>query len=167
MAEQSLPPIIVMGVSGSGKTTIGVLLARRLGVRFVDGDDLHSARNKEWMGSGHALSDELRQPWLHAVGAVLEGADGGVVVACSALKRAYRDLLREHAPDLVTVFAQGGQELIHERMLQRDHEYMPASLLQTQFDDLEEPTADEAAITVDIGETPEQIVHRVIESLNR
>lgn len=167
MTEHSVPPIIVMGVSGSGKTTIGVLLARHLGVKFVDGDDLHSEENKERMGAGHALSDEQRQPWLRAVGAVLEQAGDGTVVACSALKRSYRDLLREHAPDLVTVFAQGDQALIHERMLHRDHEYMPASLLQTQFDDLEEPTADEAAITVDIARTPEEIVHRIIGNLNR
>lgn len=157
-----------MGVSGSGKTTIGVLLARRLGARFVDGDDLHSAENKEWMGAGHALSDERRQPWLHSIGTVLADAgDGGIVVACSALKRTYRDLLREHAPGLVTVFARGDKELIHERMLHRDHEYMPASLLQTQFDDLEEPTLDEVTITVDIAKTPEQIVHHIIENLNR
>lgn len=159
----SVPPIIVMGVQGCGKTTIGELLAARLGVPLVDGDSLHSTENKQWMASGQALSDAQRLPWLHEVGARLAlGAESGVVLACSALKRSYRDLLREHAPTMLTVFARGDIDLIHERITARQHEYMPASLLRTQFDDLEERAADEPGVTVDIANTPEQIVEQVI-----
>jgi gluconokinase len=158
-----IPPIIIMGVQGCGKTTIGELLAERLGVPLVDGDSLHSRANKEWMASGHALSDAQRLPWLHEVGDRLAlGAGSGVVVACSALKRSYRDLLREHAPTMLTVFARGDIDLIHDRITARQHEYMPPSLLRTQFDDLQEREPDEPGVTVDIAKTPQQIVERVI-----
>jgi len=161
--SHSIPPIIVMGVSGSGKSTIGGLLAKRLGVPHIDGDSLHSVANKEWMASGHALSDAQRLPWLHKVGERLALASGsGIVVACSALKRSYRDLLREHAPSMLTVFARGDMDLIYARITARRHEYMPPSLLRTQFDDLEERQADEPGVTVDIAMTPDQIVDRVI-----
>lgn len=163
MVSQSIPPIIVMGVQGSGKSTIGDLLAQRLSVPFIDGDSLHSAGNKEWMSSGYALSDEQRVPWLHEVGERLaSGAESGVVVACSALKRSYRDLLREHAPGMLTVFARGDIDLIHARITARRHEYMPPSLLQTQFDDLEQLQDDEPGLTVEITKTPEQIVEQIV-----
>jgi gluconokinase len=166
--SQAIPPIVVMGVQGSGKTTIGELLAERLGVPLVDGDSLHSTENKQRMASGHALSDAQRLPWLHEVGDRLAlGAGSGIVLACSALKRSYRDLLREHAPTMLTVYARGDLDLIHERITARHHEYMPVSLLQTQFDDLEERQADEAGVTVDIGQTPEQIVDRIIAAIAR
>ncbi len=161
--SRSIPPIIIMGVQGSGKTTIGELLARRLDVPLVDGDSLHSVENKRWMASGQALSDAQRLPWLHAVGERLASADGsGVVIACSALKRSYRDLLREHAPGMLTIFARGEVDLIHARIATRQHEYMPASLLATQFQDLEERGADEPGLTVDVARSPEEIVERVI-----
>ena len=163
MVSQSIPPIIVMGVQGSGKSTIGDLLAQRLNVPFIDGDSLHSAENKEWMSSGYALSDEQRVPWLHEVGERLaSGAESGVVLACSALKRSYRDLLREHAPRMLTVFARGDIDLIHARITARRHEYMPPSLLQTQFDDLEQLQDDEPGLTVEITKTPEQIVEQIV-----
>ena len=168
MESRPIPPIVIMGVQGSGKTTIGNLLAKRLGVPLIDGDSLHSSANKEWMASGRALSDAQRLPWLHEVGERLAiGAGSGIVVACSALKRSYRDLLREHAPTMLTVYARGDIDLIHERITARHHEYMPASLLQTQFDDLEERQADEAGVTVDIAQTPEQIVDQVIATIAR
>ncbi len=159
----SRPPIVVMGVQGSGKSTIGALLAARLGVPFIDGDNLHSAQNKEWMASGRALSDVQRLPWLQSVGeALATGAGSGVVVACSALKRNYRDLLREYAPAMFTVFAQGDIDLIRARIEARDHEFMPLSLLQTQFDDLEERQDDELGLTVDISKSPEDVVEAIV-----
>jgi gluconokinase len=161
-----IPPIVIMGVQGSGKTTIGDLLARRLGVPLVDGDSLHSAENKTWMASGRALSDAQRLPWLHEVGKRLAlGTGPGVVVACSALKHSYRDLLRQHAPTMLTVFARGDIDLIHARITARRHEYMPPSLLRTQFDDLEERQPDEPGVTVDIAKTPEQLVDRIIAAI--
>lgn len=163
MSSHRVPPVIIMGIQGSGKTTIGELLAQRLGVPFVDGDTLHSTKNKEWMASGRALSDAQRLPWLHAVGESLALANGsGIVVACSALKRSYRDLLREHAPRLLTVFAHGDIDLIQTRIAARRHDYMPPSLLPTQLEDLEEREDDEPGLTVDIEQTPEQIVERIM-----
>ena len=163
MASDPIPPIVIMGVQGSGKTTIGELLAQRLGVPLVDGDSLHSVENKKWMASGRALSDAQRLPWLHKVGERLAlGSGPGVVVACSALKLSYRDLLREHAPTMLTVFARGDIDLIHARITARRHEYMPPSLLSTQFDDLEERGGDEPGLTVDITNTPEQLVDRIM-----
>jgi gluconokinase len=166
MESHAIPPIVIMGVQGSGKTTIGKLLAKRLGVPLIDGDSLHSVANKEWMASGHALSDAQRLPWLHKVGERLAiGAGSGIVVACSALKRSYRDLLREHAPTMFTVFARGDMDLIYARITARRHEYMPPSLLRTQFDDLEERQADEPGVTVNIAKTPKKIVDQVIAAI--
>ena len=166
MASHPIPPIVIMGVQGSGKSTIGELLARRLGLTLIDGDSLHSTANKQWMASGRALSDAQRLPWLHEVGERLERGTGkGVVVACSALKRSYRDLLREHAPTMLTVYARGDLDLIQERIAKRQHEYMPPSLLRTQFDDLQERQDDEPGVTVDIAQTPDEIVDQVIAAI--
>jgi carbohydrate kinase (thermoresistant glucokinase family) len=163
MARRVVPPIIIMGVQGAGKSTIGRLLARQLGVPYIDGDSLHSAQNKEWMASGRALTDAQRLPWLHDVGEHLRaGAGDGVVVACSALKRSYRDLLREQAPTMLTVFASGDIDLIRARVTTRQHDYMPTSLLQTQLDDLEARQDDEPGLTVDIAQTPEDIVECIM-----
>jgi len=168
MKTHPIPPIVIMGVQGSGKSTIGARLASRLGVPFIDGDSLHPVANKEWMASGRALSDAQRQPWLHKVGECLASGTGtGIVVACSALKRSYRDVLRQQAPTLLTVFARGDLDLVDSRLSARKHEYMPRALLQTQFDDLEAPGLDEPGLTVDITSTPEQIVDQVITVIAR
>jgi gluconokinase len=168
MTSPSSPPILIMGVQGSGKSTIGALLAKRLGVPFADGDSLHSAQDKALMASGHPLSDAQRLPWLHQVGERLAlGAGPGIVVACSALKRSYRDLLRTHAPTMLTVFVDGDLDLVTSRVQARRHEYMPTSLLSTQFDDLEERSPDEPGVTVDIADSPAQIVDQIVGEVTR
>jgi len=149
-------PVVVMGVSGSGKTTVGAALADALGLRFVDGDALHPAANVAKMAAGIPLDDADRAPWLDAVGAVL--ADGPVVVACSALKRAYRDRLRAAAPGLQLVFLDGDRALLASRMAARPGHFMPASLLDSQLATLERPEPDEHALTADIARPAEEIV---------
>jgi len=153
-----------MGAQGSGKSTIGELLAKRMEVPFIDGDSLHPAENKVWMASGRALSDAQRLPWLHEVGEHL-ATGTGVVVACSALKRSYRDLLREHAPTMLTIYARGDLDLIQGRISARQHEYMPPSLLRTQFDDLEDRQDDEPGVTVDIAPSREEIVELIMKAI--
>jgi gluconokinase len=119
------------------------------------------------MASGRALSDAQRLPWLHEVGERLAvGAGTGVVVACSAFKRRYRDVLREHAPEMLTIFASGDSGLIHARIRVRLHEYMPPSLLPTQLDDLEARQDDEPGLTVDIANTPEEIVECIMTMIS-
>ncbi|TIH29946.1 gluconokinase [Subtercola vilae] len=148
-----------MGVSGSGKTTVGLALASALGVSFIDGDDLHPAANKAKMAAGTPLTDSDRQPWLAAVGQVLHGEPGrGPVVACSALKKAYRDALRSFAPDTVFLHLAGGSALIRARMVHREHHFMPAALLDSQLDTLEPLQTDERGCVLDTGQTPAAIV---------
>lgn len=153
-----------MGVSGSGKSTVGEALAQRLGIRFVDADDLHPPLNVANMSAGIPLTDADRAPWLDAVGEVL--ASGPVVVACSALKRAYRDRLRAAAPDLVLVYLRGSRELLESRMKGRTH-FMPASLLDSQLDTLEEPGSDEGAIVEDVVATVGELVDAIVTELEK
>ncbi|MDQ0642213.1 gluconokinase [Microbacterium murale] len=162
MNAGSTTSIVVMGVQGIGKSTIGKMLAERLGVRFVDGDELHSPQNVELMAAGTPLSDEDREPWLHAVGETLAAHADGVVVACSALRREYRDLIREHDPRVYFVEPWGPIELVRERVGSRTHEYMPASLLQSQYDTLEPLAADERGIRVSVTADPDAIVDAVL-----
>lgn len=164
MQAEATTSIVVMGVQGIGKSTIGRMLAERLDVRFVDGDELHSPRNVELMASGTPLSDDDREPWLHAVGEMLAAhtGSGGVVVACSALRREYRDLIREHDPLVYFVEPWGPIELVRERVGSRTHEYMPPSLLQSQYDTLEPLAADERGIRVSVIAEPEDIVDAVV-----
>ena len=157
---------VVMGVSGSGKTTIGSAFARHLGVEFVEGDDYHPAENVRLMAAGTPLTDANRAGWLDALAARLREArdnGAGLVMSCSALKRKYRDILRRGAPDLRFVFLRGSRDLIASRMAMRQGHYMPASLLESQLSTLEEPSHDEGAWAYDVSQTPEQIVDSLVQ----
>lgn len=159
----SLPPIVVMGVQGSGKSTIAALIAERIGGSFVDGDRLHSAENVAKMATGIPLTDADREPWLHTIGAVLaDGRERGIVVVCSSLRRAYRDLLRGDAPGTVFVHLHGAFELIASRVNARAHEFMPPALLQSQFDALEHLTGDESGVLLDVADSPEEIADAAV-----
>lgn len=151
--------IVVMGVSGSGKSTVGAALAARLGVEFEDGDDLHPPANIAKMSAGIPLTDEDRWPWLDAVGDWLAARPAGVV-ACSALRRVYRDRVRAHAPATYVVHLAGTQELIAARQAARPGHFMPASLLGSQFATLEQLDADEAGITLDVALSVDELVDR-------
>lgn len=157
--------LIVMGVSGSGKSTIAAALAERLQWTFEDGDRFHPASNVAKMSAGHPLTDEDRLPWLQAIadeiGRVCR-AGGHVVVACSALKRAYRDVLLRGRGDVRFVFLNGSQALIAERLSRRKGHFMPAGLLDSQFKTLEPPQAGERPITVLIDAPVETIVNNII-----
>lgn len=162
------PRIVVMGVSGCGKTTVGRALAARLRVNFVEGDALHSERNVAKMAAGIPLTDADRHGWLQAVAEQLNNSTAeanGVVASCSALKRRYRDLLRSGAPDLRFVFLHGDPALLAQRMAARPGHYMPPSLLQSQIDTLEPPQPDEHAIALDIAEPPERLVNAALQRL--
>jgi gluconokinase len=161
--------VVVMGVSGSGKTTVAELLAKQLGWQFMEGDRLHPSANVEKMRQGIPLTDDDRAPWLDRIGEELkswaaQGRSG--VMTCSALKRAYRDRIRSARPDVQFVYLKGSQALIEGRVATRHHEYMPASLLTSQFGALEEPTPDEPVVTVDVGGSPDTEVAAVIAALD-
>lgn len=160
--------LVVMGVSGSGKTTVAAMLAGALGVEFLEGDDFHPRANVEKMKSGTPLTDEDRWPWLKAIAARIdewraEGKAG--VITCSALKRAYRDILIGDRPGVRLVYLRGSHELIHRRMAARHEHFMPLGLLESQFATLEDPGPDERPIVVDVGGTPAEIVAAVIRQL--
>lgn len=155
---------MVMGVSGSGKSTVGASLAATLGVEFVDGDALHPESNVAKMAAGTPLTDDDRWPWLDAVGERL--AASPVVIACSALRRVYRDRLRDAAPGIRFVFLEGSRELLAERMGARADHFMPTALLDSQLATLEAPTPDEQALTFDVAEAPAAIVAEAASQLS-
>jgi len=151
---------VVMGVAGSGKSTIGAALARALGVEFVEGDAYHPPDNVRRMAAGIPLTDADRAGWLRALAARLheaKAAGTGLVMTCSALRRSYRDVLRAGASDLRFIFLRGPRSLIAERLAGRRGHFMPASLLESQFAALEEPSAEEDAWVCDIAESPQAI----------
>jgi gluconokinase len=157
-----------MGVSGSGKTTIGKLLADRLGWQCQEGDALHPPENVAKMSGGTPLTDADRIPWLHRIAGRIDewrsrGESG--VITCSALKRAYRDIIIGSRPDVGLIHLKGSRELIGRRMMARKGHFMPAALLDTQFATLQEPTPDERPVTVDISGTPDEIVEEIVRRL--
>lgn len=161
--------IIAMGVSSSGKSVVGDALAQRLGAPFLDGDGYHPPANKEKMRSGIPLTDEDRWPWLETLaGALKDAADESniSVGACSALKRAYRDYLVEKAGEpILFVFLDGPKDVIAKRIAARQHEYMPASLLDSQFATLERPGGDENVLTLSIEEPIEEIATKAADAI--
>jgi carbohydrate kinase (thermoresistant glucokinase family) len=156
---------IVMGVSGSGKTTIGKKLSGELGVSFYDADDFHPKENVEKMNSGRPLTDLDRKPWLEILSRKIceWNSEDGAVLACSALKKEYRTLLSPEKNRVHFIYLKGTKDLIHERMNQREGHYMPPSLLDSQFEALEEP---ENATILSVEHSPEVIVHKLLKSLN-
>jgi len=162
-----LPPIVVMGVSGSGKTTVGSALAERIGGVFLDADDLHPAANVDKMSKGFPLNDTDRAPWLDIVGKEMrkrQGEGRTVVVACSALKRKYRERIRAEEPAAFFVLLAGTREELERRMQARHGHFMPASLLDSQLDTLEPLGTNEHGATVNIHGTEEQVVDRVLDA---
>jgi gluconokinase len=158
--------VVVMGVAGTGKTTIGPLLAARLGVPYAEGDDFHPQANIDKMSAGIPLDDSDRWPWLDAIGQWAHGRAGlGGVVSSSALKRSYRDRLRAAAPGVVFVHLTGDRKLIEERMTQRQGHFMPTALLDSQFATLEPLGPDEAGVAVDVAGSPQEITERAAKAL--
>jgi carbohydrate kinase (thermoresistant glucokinase family) len=160
--------IIVMGVSGSGKSTIGALLAAALGWPFADADGFHPAANVAKMASGQPLTDEDRWPWLDAIAAHIEAARAAaqpVVVACSALRRTYRDRLRAGHKDLIFLHLAGEAGLIGDRQAARQGHFMPPSLMASQFATLEDPSAEADAVTVSVQASPAQVVEAALTQL--
>jgi carbohydrate kinase (thermoresistant glucokinase family) len=155
-----------MGVSGCGKSTVGHQVASRLGLRYVEGDELHPPGNVALMAAGTPLTDEDRKAWLDALAEVLQRASApGVVVSCSALKRAYRDRLRMAAPGLRLVHLMGAPALLAERLRARSGHYMPASLLASQLSTLQMPEADEHAFTLDVALAPVDLADAICQHL--
>lgn len=158
--------IILMGVCGSGKTTVGRLLAERLGWAFHDGDDLHSEENVQKMTAGTPLTDQDREPWLASIGGVMRAchdAGDSAVVACSALRAAYRDTLRRYSAATEFVFLRGERAVLLERLRTRKDHFMPGDLLDSQLAALEAPRR---AVVVDVNRPPDEIVTEIIRELS-
>ena len=160
--------LVLMGVSGCGKTTVAQILAQRLGWAFEEGDALHPQANVDKMHAGHALTDDDRAPWLARVAdwvdARLDAGECGVIT-CSSLKRAYRALIDRRGAGVEFVYLHGSRELIASRLATRHGHFMPSTLLDSQFATLEEPGAEEPAIRVEIGEPPELIADDIAAAL--
>jgi gluconokinase/6-phosphogluconolactonase len=161
--------LIVMGVSGSGKSTIGEALGARLGWRYEDGDSFHPPANVAKMSAGHPLTDEDRWPWLQAIAAEIDRcreAGEHVIIACSALKHVYREILVQGHDDIRMVYLRGTEELIADRLGHRKGHFMPPGLLASQFATLEPPAADEHPVTVSIDAPVEVVVDRILQQLS-
>jgi gluconokinase len=162
--------LVVMGVSGSGKSTIAAMLAHRLNWIFEEGDWFHPPSNIEKMHRGEPLTDEDRWPWLEGIAAWIDAtrrAGNHGTVACSALKRAYRDILVGERPDVRLVYLKGGRDLIARRLAARNGHFMPPALLDSQFATLEEPQPDEHPIVVPIAAHPREVVEQIVKKLGK
>ncbi len=162
--------IIVMGVCGCGKTTVGTALADRLRARFIEGDDLHPPENRTKMASGQPLTDDDRWPWLDAIAreigrCCLNGSNA--VVSCSALKRTYRDRLRHGDPDATFIYLTGSPETLRARLDARRDHFMPPGLLESQFAALEPPDSDEHVLTVDVSDDPDSLVATILPAVTK
>ena len=172
LAHTMTKPVItvVMGVSGSGKTTVAALLAAALGCQFQEGDDLHPAANVEKMQGGTPLTDADRLPWLRKIAEEIDGwrarGESGVLT-CSALKRSYRDIIIGDRQDVTLVYLKGSHDLIRRRMAARHEHFMPVALLDSQFATLQEPTPDEHPVTVDVGGRPAEIAAKIVHQLEQ
>jgi len=168
--NQAMVPsiIVVMGVSGSGKTTVAALLAGRLHWELAEGDSFHSAASVAKMRRGVPLTDEDRWPWLRAIATWIDAeraAGRHGIVTCSALKRSYRDIIIDGRDDVRLVYLKGELDVVAHRMVARHGHFMPVALLQSQFDTLEEPSADERPLVLSIEEKPRDIVARIVAAL--
>ena len=157
-------PIVVMGVSGSGKSTVGAALAQRLRVPFADADDFHPPANVVKMTAGHPLDDGDRLPWLESIGEWLELHSDGGVMSCSALKRKYRDQLRRHCADIDFLHLAGTVETIGRRQASRPGHFMPATLLASQFETLEPLEPDEHGIAIDVDQSIDSIIESYVST---
>jgi len=167
-ASSAVAVVIVMGVSGSGKSTVGALLASRLRWEFEDADWFHPAANVDKMHRGIPLTDEDRRPWLAAIAGWIDNtrrSGGHAILACSALKRRYRDVLVGSRADVRLVYLKGDETLIARRIATRHEHFMPQSLLHSQFDALEEPGADENPVVISIEPEPREIVAQILSAL--
>ncbi|KZS69469.1 gluconokinase [Mycobacterium pseudokansasii] len=160
-------PIVVMGVSGSGKSTVGAAFAQRLGVAFLDADTLHPPANIAKMAAGQPLDDQDRYPWLRRVGEWLAAHRDGGVTSCSALKRSYRDQLRAHCPELEFLHLSGSADVIARRLANRAAHFMPVELLRSQLDTLEPLGGDESGVVVDVHQDVDAIVDNFLASAER
>ena len=156
--------VLVMGVSGCGKTTVAAGVAQRLGWRLLEGDAFHPPSNVAKMASGTPLTDEDRWPWLRAIASAAAG-EASAVIACSALKRAYRDVLKAGRGDVVIVYLQGSRDLIGARLAARKGHFMPSGLLDSQFATLQEPGSDENPLIIPIDDPPVTLIEAVVDGL--
>lgn len=159
------PTVVVMGVSGSGKTTVGLVLANQLGLPFADADDFHSDAAKAKMAAGHPLTDDDRAPWLQRLAGWLAEEEEGCVLACSALKHRYRDVLRSRSSKLCFLHLVGDPSVVTERVGHRLKHYMPASLVDSQYADLEPLSPQEFGAAIDFTLGPEQIVEQFLKEV--
>jgi gluconokinase len=168
-ARDPVPPtLVVMGVSGVGKTSVARALVERTGWVFQEGDDLHTEANRAKMAAGTPLTDDDRWPWLRRIAAWIgeqEAAGHGAVITCSALRHSYRDLLRDGHPSVRFVHLQAAEEVLNERVTHRHHEYMPAGLLRSQLDTLEPLGADEPGVRVETQGDPDAVASRALRAL--